>query len=233
MAIRSRRQNSKERITRTSRRPKLRWNDTPRPDLRPDRKFFLKCCFESTAVPHAPATRSRRLWRALTVGCLQKFGQRKNADFIGVFVHSKFCVRKFFGHADREVRSRATARHGARRWNPEPNSPTPILKWSRCFFRCAVVIRVQCGRFATALSDIATHSILGGQHGEESKGKDQISGKEDRAQDREAQEEEVTRWFGAIGSDLCRRHLIEPVTSKRGSRAITADVTGSSRRRRA
>lgn len=152
----------------TSRPPKLRWNGTLRPDLRPDRKFFLKCCFESTAVPSAPGTRSRRLRHAHTGRAVAKLGQRKNSDFIGVFVHSKFCTRKFFGHADRDMCFRVAARHGARRRNPGPNSPTPILKWSRCFFRCAVVIGVQCGRFATALSDIATHSILGGQHGEES-----------------------------------------------------------------
>jgi len=34
---------------------------------------------------------------------------------------------------------------------------------------------------ATALSDIATHSMLGGQHGEESKDEDEVSGKEDGA----------------------------------------------------
>lgn len=99
---------------------------------------------------------------------IAKIGQRKKLDFIGVFVLSKFCARKFLGHIDRGTRFCATARHGARRRNPGADSPTPILKWSRCFFRCAVLIRVQCGRFAAALSDIATHSILGGQHGEES-----------------------------------------------------------------
>ena len=148
--------------------PKLRWNGTLRPDLRPDRKFFLKCCFESTAVPSAPATRSRRLWHARTSRVVAKFRQRKNSDFIGVFIASKFCARKFLGRPDRRMHFPATARRDTRRRIPGPNSPTPILKWSRCFFRCAVVIGVQCGRFATALSYIATHSILGGQHGEES-----------------------------------------------------------------
>jgi hypothetical protein len=40
-------------------------------------------------------------------------------------------------------------------------------------------------------SDIATHSMLGGQHGEESKVKDEVSGKEDCTQDNEAPQEEV------------------------------------------
>jgi hypothetical protein len=42
-------------------------------------------------------------------------------------------------------------------------------------------------------SDIATHSMLGGQHGEESEVKDEVSGKEDRTEDHETQEEEVMK----------------------------------------
>jgi hypothetical protein len=52
--------------------------------------------------------------------------------------------------------------------------------WS--FFQ-AVVIRMQCSRSPWALYDIATHSWLGGQHGEEAKDEDEISGKEGREED--------------------------------------------------
>jgi hypothetical protein len=114
--------------------PKLRWNRTLRPDLRHDRKFFLKCCFESTAVPSAPATRSRRLWHALTSRVVAKFGQRKNSDSIGVFVHSKFCGRKFLGRADRDMRFCATARHGVLRRNRDRTALHQSLSGVAVFF---------------------------------------------------------------------------------------------------
>jgi hypothetical protein len=59
------------------------------------------------------------------------------------------------------------------------------------FFYRAVVIRMQCSRSPRALHDIATHSRLGGQHGEEAKDEDEVSGEEGRAQDEGAPEEEV------------------------------------------
>ena len=52
---------------------------------------------------------------------------------------------------------------------------------------------MQCSRFARALYDIATHSWLGGQHGEEEKVEDEVSGEKE---DGEAPEEEVVnRYF--------------------------------------
>jgi hypothetical protein len=50
---------------------------------------------------------------------------------------------------------------------------------------------MQCSRSPRALHDIATHSRLGGQHGEEAKDEDEVSGEEGRAQDEGAPEEEV------------------------------------------
>jgi hypothetical protein len=58
------------------------------------------------------------------------------------------------------------------------------------FFYRAVVIRMQCSRSPRAQNDIATHSRLGGQHGEEAKDEDEVSGEEGRAQDK-APEEKV------------------------------------------
>jgi hypothetical protein len=58
------------------------------------------------------------------------------------------------------------------------------------FFYRAVVIRMQCSRFPRALTTIATHSWLGGQHGEEAKDEDEVSGEKGRTQDK-APEEEV------------------------------------------
>jgi len=59
------------------------------------------------------------------------------------------------------------------------------------FFYRAVVIPMQCSRSPRAQNDIATHSRLGGQHGEEAKDEDEVSGEEGRAQDK-APEEEVS-----------------------------------------
>jgi hypothetical protein len=122
--------------------PESRWNGTLRPDLRPDRKFFLKCCFESTAVSSGPAMLPRPLLHAGTVRVVAKLRVREKPYFIGVFARSEIRARKFHGRAARSVRFCATAHHGMRRRNRGPDSPTPILKWSRCFFRCAVVIGV-------------------------------------------------------------------------------------------
>jgi hypothetical protein len=58
------------------------------------------------------------------------------------------------------------------------------------FFYRAVVIRMQCSRSPRALDDNRHSLRLGGQHGEEAKDEDEVSGEEGRAQDK-APEEEV------------------------------------------
>ena len=68
---------------------------------------------------------------------------------------------------------------------------TRSIQRKRWFFYRAVVIRMQCSRSPRALHDIATHSRLGGQHGEEAKDEDEVSGEKGRAQDEGAPEEEV------------------------------------------
>jgi len=61
----------------------------------------------------------------------------------------------------------------------------------KCWCFCsAVVIRRQCSRSPRALYDIATHSWLGGQHGEEAK--ESCEGSEKGREKDEAPEEEVT-----------------------------------------
>ena len=62
----------------------------------------------------------------------------------------------------------------------------------KCWFFCrAVVIGMECSRSPRALYDIATHSWLGGQHGEEAKDEDEVGGQERRTED-QAPEEEVS-----------------------------------------
>jgi hypothetical protein len=46
-------------------------------------------------------------------------------------------------------------------------APTCLIMQKHWFFCRAVVIRKECARSPRALDDIATHSWLGGQHGEE------------------------------------------------------------------
>jgi hypothetical protein len=60
------------------------------------------------------------------------------------------------------------------------------LNGKSCFFLHAVVIEVSCSRSREHGSEIATHSWLGGQHGEEAKSEG--SGEKGR---KEAPEEEV------------------------------------------
>jgi len=58
------------------------------------------------------------------------------------------------------------------------------------FFYRAVVIPMQCSRSPWALDDIATHSRLGGQHGEEAK--EDGEGSEKGREEDQAPEEEVS-----------------------------------------
>jgi hypothetical protein len=58
------------------------------------------------------------------------------------------------------------------------------------FFYRAVVIPMQCSRSPWALDDIATHSRLGGQHGEEAK--EEREGSEEGRKEDQAPEEEVS-----------------------------------------
>ena len=79
-----------------------------------------------------------------------------------------------------------------------------FVKRRCCFFCRAVVIRVQCSRFPRALSDIATHSWLGGQHGEEGKTKTKSAAKKGEKQDKAPEEEVSTRRFSVFGFEQCR-----------------------------
>jgi hypothetical protein len=60
----------------------------------------------------------------------------------------------------------------------------------RWFFYRAVVMPMQCARSPRALDDIATHSWLGGQHGEEAK--EDGEGSEKGREEDQAPEEEVS-----------------------------------------
>src|SRR5215216_3357468 len=71
----------------------------------------------------------------------------------------------------------------------------PFLKQSRCFRSCAVGLEPVHERFADALFEVAIHSSLGGQHGEEgNEGQDEVSGEEaggEEDRQKENREEEV------------------------------------------
>jgi hypothetical protein len=62
----------------------------------------------------------------------------------------------------------------------------------RCFFRCAVVIEVQCRSIRDCTDPrIAILNGLGGQHGEKSQIKDEVSSEEDGEKDEAPEEAEV------------------------------------------
>jgi hypothetical protein len=70
-----------------------------------------------------------------------------------------------------------------------PASPCFTVQKHWFFYR-AVVIPMQCSRSPWALDDIATHSRLGGQHGEEAK--EEREGSEEGRKEDQAPEEEVS-----------------------------------------
>jgi len=65
-----------------------------------------------------------------------------------------------------------------------------VIVQKHWFFYRAVVIPMQCSRSPRALDDIATHSWLGGQHGEEAK--EDGEGSEKGREEDQAPEEEVS-----------------------------------------
>jgi len=67
---------------------------------------------------------------------------------------------------------------------------TCLMLQKHWFFYRAVVIPMQCSRSPWALDDIATHSRLGGQHGEEAK--EEREGSEEGRKEDQAPEEEVS-----------------------------------------
>src|SRR5215467_12301970 len=69
-------------------------------------------------------------------------------------------------------------------------TPWSFIVQKHWFFYRAVVIPMQCTRSPRALDDIATHSWLGGQHGEEAK--EEREGSEEGRQEDQAPEEEVS-----------------------------------------
>jgi len=62
-------------------------------------------------------------------------------------------------------------------------------------------------------SDIATHSLLGGQHGEEGKIEDEVCGEENREEDEAQGEAEVSLRFEASASESVDDFKQEPATS--------------------
>jgi hypothetical protein len=59
-------------------------------------------------------------------------------------------------------------------------------------------MRLRCSRFPRALNDIATHSRLGGQHGEEAKDEDEVGGEKGREEDQAPEEEVSERRFSVF-----------------------------------
>jgi hypothetical protein len=103
------------------------------------------------------------------------------------------------------------------------------------FFCRAVVIRMQCSRSPRTLLRLRHSLRLGGQHGEEAKDEDEVSGEKGRKED-QAPEEEVTR---AASQSSTSNDVDDCVTRAGASRgAVSAsrshfDTAGTDRRQRA
>jgi hypothetical protein len=134
------------------------------------------CCpHELAARPlFSPATEHRTYRKPIFHGLFRASQEIRSTSF-----------GNLLGLSSRAWQSRASTQHMVSmhmraRW----------IKRKCWFFYCAVVIRMQCSRSPRALTTIATHSWLGGQHGEEAKDEDEVSGEKGSAQDK-APEEEV------------------------------------------
>jgi hypothetical protein len=129
------------------------------------------------------------------------------------------CRNPYFVDVFRSLeKSRATQRANASRHAPHAPCPlaetqhvvsrrvrTRAIVQKHWFFCRAVVIRMQCSRSPRALYDIATHSWLGGQHGEEAKiiRKDGEKGPQEDEGQVPPEEEVATRCFPVV--DFVRR----------------------------
>jgi len=72
------------------------------------------------------------------------------------------------------------------------SAASTVAEQIRCFFRCAVVIEVQCRSIRDCTDPrIAILNGLGGQHGEKSQIKDEVSSEEDGEKDEAPEEAEV------------------------------------------
>jgi hypothetical protein len=72
------------------------------------------------------------------------------------------------------------------------SAASALAEQIRCFFRCAVVIEVQCRSIRDCTDPrIAILNGLGGQHGEKSQIKDEVSSEEDGEKDEAPEEAEV------------------------------------------
>jgi hypothetical protein len=124
----------------------------------------------------------------------EKTGCIENPYFIGVFDASRKnrALRRVIGSDDAPLTpsARVDAQHLV-----SMRVRTRFIMRKHWFFCRAVVIRMQCSRSPRALYDIATHSWLGGQHGEEAKDEGESGGEEGRKEDQAPEEEVSTRRF--------------------------------------
>jgi hypothetical protein len=119
---------------------------------------------------------------------------RKNRTLQKPLRHRHFCAIKKISRASLRNRAVHVVAH-----SPAPLETQDVVsvraRWrfivqKHWFFYRAVVIPMQCSRSPRALDDIATHSRLGGQHGEEAK--EDGEGSEKGREEDQAPEEEVS-----------------------------------------
>jgi hypothetical protein len=112
----------------------------------------------AVSVRSAPQRRARR---ALANG-----GRSENPYFIGIFdnadvIHVRHCLL-VSGCVWEALTTMVETQDVV-----SMRAPERLIMQKRWFFCRAVVIRKECSRSPRVLDDIATHSWLGGQHGEE------------------------------------------------------------------
>ena len=167
------------------------------------KKIFHKTSVMINASCRMPA------WSFAVSACGRRGARRrgarcfKNPCVIGVFSLSRSSAsrtRAPRGDVSKSVRSlRRRTQHLVSR-----RSRRCTNERKHWFFCHAVVIRLQCSRSPRALIDVATHSWLGGQHGEEAKDESESSGEKGRTEDQAPEEEVTTRRSSVVGFERCR-----------------------------
>jgi hypothetical protein len=144
---------------------------------------------------------SRRLFRsrarhacASHVAIGEESRRVENPYFLDVFDESKKFLPPRCALAPRSAPHAPRALVGTQHVVSLP-ARTCSINRKHWFFCRAVVIRMQCSRSPRALLRLRHSLRLGGQHGEEAKDEDEVSGEKGREEDEAPEEEVSTRCF--------------------------------------
>jgi hypothetical protein len=124
------------------------------PHAKPPNDVFVKKIFGASKAQNERdrqrKNRTATTTKALSHNTERRFMTLHKALFHRRFCNFDFCARDFIFKIDLRFALSDRARDDALRRAEFLRARTPFVKWSRGFLHCAVVIAVQCCRFAMA-----------------------------------------------------------------------------------